>query len=110
MTEMAAAPAFDSDEALTATVLAVPGVDAVFAPSRLPAAVPLVAAALVGQNPHLINRVSSTEQDGVTVITARIATQQAIPTPETARSVADTLRARTHGTNSTIRIQVSRII
>ncbi|WP_157009074.1 hypothetical protein [Agromyces laixinhei] len=109
MTEMTARPGSSNDEALTATVLAVPGVDAVFAPGRV-AAFSVVVTALGGQDPHRRNTVSTTEHGGDTVITARIATQHASLTPETAREVADALLARAaHDASSKINIRVARV-
>lgn len=76
---------------LTMRVLAITGVDRVFPPTATAARLPHLAAALATRTPEHPSKVDVSDNDGTTVVTARIATRRESHTPRTARQVADAL-------------------
>lgn len=111
MTAAEPADARLSDE-LTARALAVDGVERVFAPT-VAAAAANAARRVASRDPDdagPADRVDAVEDDGVLVVTARIATRRDGETPATARRVADSLLdSLPPGREATVTIRIARI-
>lgn len=93
---------------LTMQVLAIPGVDRLFPPTATVARLPHLVTALATRKPEHPSKVDVSDDDGTTVITARIATRRESHTPQTARQVADTLIQRL-GQDAAVSIHIAQI-
>ena len=95
---------------LTMRVLAITGVDRVFPPTATAARLPHRVTALTTRKPEHPSKVDVSDNDGTTVITARIATRRESHTPQTARQVADTLIQRLlPGQDAAVSIHIAQI-
>ena len=109
MTPADATDARLSDD-LTIRVLAITGVDRVFPPTATIARLPHLVAALATRTPQHPSKVGVSDNDGTTVITARIATRREGHTPQTARQVADALIQRLlSDQDAAVRIHIAQI-
>jgi hypothetical protein len=107
MTPADATDALLSDD-LTMQVLAIPGVNRVFPPTATAARLPHLVSTLATRKPEHPSKVDVSDNDGTTVITARIATRRETHTPQTARRVADTLIQRL-GQGAVVSIHIAQI-
>lgn len=93
---------------LTMQVLAITGVDRLFPPTPTATHLPQLVTALAPRKPEHPSKVDVRDNDGTTVITARIATRRESHTPQTARRVADTLIQRL-GQDAAVSIHIAQI-